>query len=331
MTSVSACLNVAISSAVPIETRSQPSGPTSRISTPRSSSPCQTACRSAKRAEQREVRVAVGHLEPLLAQPGHGGVPLGAQVVDPAEQLGRVPQRRQRGRLGDGGEVVGQPHHADRVADLGRRGEVAQPGAGERERLAHGAGDDEVAVLAAAARARSACRCGGTRRTPRRRRRRRPARPAAASHRTPTASGGSAVPVGLFGRGQQHDARAAARGSARAPRSRSREKSLSRWPDHPLGHRVAGVLGIHRVRRREAQRAPARAAEGLEQLEHHLVGAVGRPHLLRGDAGRRVAGEVRRQRRPQLGELPVGVAVQGAGRLAPPRPRCRRRTAGEGP
>src|SRR6478735_8975352 len=49
MTSVSACLNACISSAVPIDTRSHPSGPVSRISTPRSSSPCQTACRSAKR------------------------------------------------------------------------------------------------------------------------------------------------------------------------------------------------------------------------------------------------------------------------------------------
>ena len=42
-------LNAVISCGVPIETRSQPSGPTSRISTPRSSRPCQTACRSGNR------------------------------------------------------------------------------------------------------------------------------------------------------------------------------------------------------------------------------------------------------------------------------------------
>ena len=128
MTSVSACLNVAISSGVPIETRSQPSGPTSRISTPRSSSPCQTACRSAKVPNNAKFASLSATCEPLRAQPGHRGVPLGAQVVDPAEQLGRVPQRRQRDRLGDRGEVVGQPHHADRVADLRRGGEVARAG-----------------------------------------------------------------------------------------------------------------------------------------------------------------------------------------------------------
>src|SRR3546814_6531727 len=48
MTSVSAFLKAVISSAVPIDTRSQPSGPVSRISTPRSTSPCHTACRSSK-------------------------------------------------------------------------------------------------------------------------------------------------------------------------------------------------------------------------------------------------------------------------------------------
>src|SRR5581483_5960567 len=47
ITSSSARRNAAISSGVPIDTRSQPSGPVSRISTPRSSRPCHTACRSA--------------------------------------------------------------------------------------------------------------------------------------------------------------------------------------------------------------------------------------------------------------------------------------------
>ena len=41
---------------------------------------------------------------------------------------------------------------------------------------------------------------------------------------------------------------------------------------------------------------PARAAEGLQQLEHHLVGAVGGPDLLGGDAVGAVSREVRRQR-----------------------------------
>src|SRR5207237_6391983 len=49
ITATSASLNAAISAGVPTDTRSQPSGPVSRISTPRSSNPCQTACRSAYR------------------------------------------------------------------------------------------------------------------------------------------------------------------------------------------------------------------------------------------------------------------------------------------
>src|SRR4029078_6979856 len=46
-TSVSAFSKAAISSGGPLETPSEPSGPVSRTSTPRSSRPCQTACRSA--------------------------------------------------------------------------------------------------------------------------------------------------------------------------------------------------------------------------------------------------------------------------------------------
>ena len=144
-------------SAVPIETRSQPSGPTSRISTPRSSRPCQTACRSAKRPEQHEVGVAVGDLEPLLAQPGDRRVALGAQVVDPAEQLVGVPQRGQRGRLGDGGEVVGQPHHPDRVADLRRRPRGSRAGRRRARTPCSSCGSRPGCGATAAARARSAC------------------------------------------------------------------------------------------------------------------------------------------------------------------------------
>ena len=95
--------------------------------------------------EQHEVRVALGHLEPQPGQPAGRRVALGPQVVDPGEQLVGVPQRGERGGLGDGAEVVRQPHHPDRVADLRRRREVPEPGAGERERLAHRPRHDEVA------------------------------------------------------------------------------------------------------------------------------------------------------------------------------------------
>ena len=57
-------------------------------------------------AEQREVRVAVGDLPALLAQPGDGVVALLAQLVDLPEQLRCVPQRRERDRLGDRGVLI---------------------------------------------------------------------------------------------------------------------------------------------------------------------------------------------------------------------------------
>ena len=214
----------------------------------------------------------------------------------------RVPQRRQRDRLGDRRQVVGQPHDAQRVADLGCGGEVAQPGPGQRERLAHRAGDDQVAVLRAAARARWGCRRGGTRRTPR--------RPPPARRRA------------RRGLAQRRDRLGRQRGAGRVVRRRQQHHARPLLLDqrarvvevegevrlavagHPLGDRVAGVLGIHRVRRREAERHPARAAERLQELQHHLVGAVGRPDL-------------------------VGASTPVA-EVAPPAPRAARRTRGRG-
>ena len=70
-TSVSAASNAAISLGVPIDTRSQPSGPTSRISTPLVQQTLPHAVPVVEGPEQHEVRVGVGHLEPLLAQPVH--------------------------------------------------------------------------------------------------------------------------------------------------------------------------------------------------------------------------------------------------------------------
>ena len=81
-----------------------------------------------------------------------------------------------------------------------------------------------------------------------------------------------------------------------------------------LGERVAGVVGVHRVRRGEAQRGAARSAEGLQQLEHDLVGAVGRPHAASVTRARRgVAAEVGGQVGAQRDGVPVGVAVEVAG------------------
>ena len=263
-------------------------------------------------AEQREVGVAVGDREPLLAEPGDGGVALGAQLVDLPQQLGRVPERRESGRLGDGREVVGQPHDADRVADRRVRGEVAQPQARGREGLAHRAGDDEVAVLGQELeRARDAL---------------------AAELAVRLVDDDD--PVLTRGLAQQADGVGRQRRARRVVGARQQDDARSLALDglaggvdveaevvgapalNPGGRGVAGVLRVHRVRRCEAHRRPPRATEGLEQLEHDLVGAVGRPHLLDGDPVGRVLGEVRRQRGAQLDVLAVGVAVERGRRRA---------------
>ena len=86
-------------------------------------------------AEQHEVGVGLRGLEALRAQPRDGAVAFCAQLADAGEQLVGMRQRDPRGRLGDRGQVVGQPHDAHCVDDCGRCGEVAEPSAGERERL----------------------------------------------------------------------------------------------------------------------------------------------------------------------------------------------------
>src|SRR6476620_1826276 len=52
---VSASLKACISAGVPADTRNQPSGPVSRINTPRSSKACHTACRSANRPNRTKL------------------------------------------------------------------------------------------------------------------------------------------------------------------------------------------------------------------------------------------------------------------------------------
>ena len=113
----------------------------------------------------------------------------------------------------------------------------------------------------------------------------------------------------VVGRGQQHDARPPLLTRARAW-SRSRVKSSSRRPStHSVTVSRAYSGYMEYVGANDSASRPG-PAEGLQQLEHHLVGAVGRPDLLRRDRSGRVAREVRRQRAAQLGELAVGVAVQ---------------------
>ena len=108
--------NAVISSAVPTETRSQPSGPVSRISTPRSSSALPDGVPVGEPAEEHEVGVAVGDRRaPARAARRRSRRARRADRSTSAEQLVGVPQRGERDRLGDRAKVVGQPHQPERV------------------------------------------------------------------------------------------------------------------------------------------------------------------------------------------------------------------------
>ena len=212
---------------VPIDTRSQPSGPVSRISTPRSSRPCQTACRSANVAEQHEVRVRVRRgQQPDPRSHVDGAVALGPQLGDAR------PAARRRAPAPPGPPPASPPTGgtaAGRCAPRPRR-PAPRPGsrAGRRRtrtpcyivRVTTSRG------CAAAGRARSARRPGGTRRRPRRRRpcRARPRRSRSTSVERQRGTGR------VVRRGEQHDRRAACSRSARRRAARSSVKSSRRRP-----------------------------------------------------------------------------------------------------
>ncbi len=80
--------------------------------------------------------------------------------------------------------------------------------------------------------------------------------------------------------------------------------------------RVARVLRVHRVGGLERERQPPRPAERQEDVMHHLVRAVGRPHLVDRYAHARLPGEVVRQRLTQRVGIAVGIAVQPLRRQA---------------
>ncbi len=236
-------------------------------------------------AEQHEVRVAGHHVVARRRQRGDHPLPLGPQQCHRPERRVGVPQRGPRRSLGQRRQVVRQPNELQRVDDGRGRGEVAEPAAGEGERLAHRAGDDELAPVRGQ---QDGARWAGprTRRTPRRRRR----CPGAASTSAASSSGSSDCPVGLFGlvRNITSGARSASR------RGRGRDVDGEVGPargGQPVGAGAAGDERVHRVRRLEADRDPARAAEGLQQLLEDLVGAVGRPQVRAGE--RHAGGPVR--------------------------------------
>jgi hypothetical protein len=76
----------------------------------------------------------------------------------------------------------------------------------------------------------------------------------------------------------------------------------------PRGAGAGADDRVHGVRRREAERGATGAAERLQHVLQHLVGAVAGPHLVGPDAVAEVAG----QRLAQGGELAVRVPVEVA-------------------
>ena len=88
----------------------------------------------------------------------------------------------------------------------------------------------------------------------------------------------TAVPVGLFGLVISTTSGRAS-STAAAAASGSMVKSSRRGTVH---HSlcVAGVLGVHRVRRRERQHPPTGSGERQQHVQHHLVAAIGSPDLL---------------------------------------------------
>ncbi len=86
----------------------------------------------------------------------------------------------------------------------------------------------------------------------------------------------------------------------------------------PAGAGAPGDQRVHRVRGLEAERGATGAAEGLQQLLEHLVGAVGGPDVLPGDGEAGGPGQVAGQALAQLDRVPVGVAVEVAGGLGDP-------------
>ena len=129
-------------------------------------------------AEENEVGVAGNHPEPHVHQGFRYPVTFGDQPGDATEGIVGVPKRRPRGRLRDRGQVIRQSDQQQCIDDRGIRSQVTQATPGERERLAHGAGDDECGrILGGAVLRRWAAT--RTRHTPRRRSRFRMRRPTA--------------------------------------------------------------------------------------------------------------------------------------------------------
>ena len=81
----------------------------------------------------------------------------------------------------------------------------------------------------------------------------------------------------------------------------------------PFGLGAVGDDRVHRIRRHEADRAAAGAAERLQQLLQDLVGTVGGPQVFDTERGAGLRAQVGGQVGAQRHRVAVGIAVQVAG------------------
>ena len=202
-------------------------------------------------------------------------------VLDVGHQRDPVLQGGQGRRLGDGGEVVRQADQAKGVGDLRGCRHVADAGAGQGEGLAHGPRDDEP--LPAGQQRQGAGR----------------AVMGKLVVRLVDDHDGLARFAGLVHSLDDVQAEAGAGGVVRGAQEHDVRLELAdlaggRFGTQPVvggagsgdvrGVRAGGQQRVHGVRGREPEGGAARAAEGLEDLLEHLVGAVRGPDVVRSQA-----------------------------------------------
>ena len=221
-----------------------------------------------------------------------------------------MPQRGAGGGLGDRRQVIRQPHQQHGVDNGRRSDQVTEAAAGERERLAHGPGDDQLGRVfvdqldRAGLRRELAVRlvedenAGGHR----------VEQPAQVAER-------DALARRVIRAGDEHHV-GAALGDRRDGDVYVKAEVVGAVGHQPLGLSAAGDDRVHRIGRHEAERAAARPAERLQQLLQDFVRTVGGPEVFDAERGSGLRGQVRGQVGAQRHRVAVGVAVQIGGGVA---------------
>ena len=137
--------NASVSSGVPAVTRSHPAQPHVAHEHARSSSARHTADWSSKRPNSTKLASLSATVSP--SPRSSATIRSRCSLIASTGPAAPAPGHRgPRGGLGERRQVVRQPHQLQCVDHRRVGRQVADPGAGERERLAHGAGDDQPRV-----------------------------------------------------------------------------------------------------------------------------------------------------------------------------------------